>query len=410
MTFKSNLKPSESVVIQLLAKLAIEKGMIKIEPSIEKKASKDEDIIPSENFSENLVMLCSSLRKKGLASYASELENKFVSYKKAETHIYNVHNESGDDVIDMAHPNGSNQLDGLGNKDLGTVETQLDQHKKIMDVINSLPKKKLAAKNAINAVKLIIAQNVPNELSLNEKIDNIDNKDLVSYQEYYISIINKSIKLIDNIIAREKDLSDWNWHESWIIGEADTGLGLRSIEGHLDGLKNNLKDLSNEEASSSNNKEIKINLKTLVSIVDSASHISAENKSKYTAIAREISSKVDNAIDTINNKQNIVPNNQIKNPEENSKSQILLQRFDTDINSMKFLKARIIAKQLDNADALNQWIDKLIALTNSKKEQYLGLEPKPASQNDQSIIDAYNSQLDKIKSKVDTLRQQKGLL
>lgn len=95
------------------------------------------------SFDENILKLCEGLRAKGFDKHAEELENKFVSYKAAaNTHLYRVHDEDGEDQVHAAHPDGDAPTnDG----DLGDVETIVSKHKKIVDVIQKEPTGKLGA-------------------------------------------------------------------------------------------------------------------------------------------------------------------------------------------------------------------------------------------------------------------------
>ena len=101
---------------------------------------------------EKILSLCAKLRQEGFAKQADGLESKFLTYKSAAVHLYNTHNETGEDLINAAHPDGDNAIcdaaDGLG-----TVETVLSRHKKMVDVITKEPKGKLASRSASKLIK-----------------------------------------------------------------------------------------------------------------------------------------------------------------------------------------------------------------------------------------------------------------
>jgi len=91
---------------------------------------------------QNLLVLCSKLRKSGFDKYADNLEQKLAAFKLAETSLYNVIDETGEDLINEAHPKGDVKLfDAKDNH--GDVETILSQHEKIVDVVSTDPKKKV---------------------------------------------------------------------------------------------------------------------------------------------------------------------------------------------------------------------------------------------------------------------------
>lgn len=139
------------------------------EAETKQKAAED-----PKSFTESLLKLCSDLRSEGFTSYAHTLENKFLLLKqaealpitkKAEKHLYNVHDETGEDFIEFAHPGGgNNELDPHWD-DLGNIETIEERHKKIIDVLNKIPTHQSVqhkeAKKSINpavVAKIILAQ------------------------------------------------------------------------------------------------------------------------------------------------------------------------------------------------------------------------------------------------------------
>jgi hypothetical protein len=158
MTFK-HVKFEESVVMRSLEKLAKEKGLVKQDP-ITKSASKTVDLSPSTNLMENVLNLCAGLRQSGFHKEASEVEEKFVAFKQAQT-LYETSTEKGEDVIDAAHSKGSHHLEGV-DSDEAVVETILDNHLKSLKMIEKVPTGKLASsRDILHAVKVVLAQADP---------------------------------------------------------------------------------------------------------------------------------------------------------------------------------------------------------------------------------------------------------
>jgi hypothetical protein len=116
--------------------------------------------------------------------------------KKAETDLYNFNKETGEDVINTAHPEGSNDV-GLGPD--AEVETQLDQQRKILDVIRKQPKGKLASKTAISAVKLILAQQQPTAPVDSEKT--VESAQASALK--YVEVIFKIWEQIDELVKKD---------------------------------------------------------------------------------------------------------------------------------------------------------------------------------------------------------------
>ncbi len=116
---------------------------------------------PSNNLTENILKLCQGLRTQGFDKYASEIEVKFLQYKQADANgLYDVwhHGEpkSGEELLYQAHPDGSHKMVDVDGD--AVVEDLLEKQKKIQQVILKTPTGKLAAKDAVNIAKIILAQ------------------------------------------------------------------------------------------------------------------------------------------------------------------------------------------------------------------------------------------------------------
>jgi hypothetical protein len=92
-----------------------------------------------------LLKLCNKLRAEGYNKYAESIENKFVNYKTAGVHLYQAHKETGEDLVDQAHPDGDNKIVSDVSDNNGDVETIVSKHKKIVDIVNKQPTGKLAS-------------------------------------------------------------------------------------------------------------------------------------------------------------------------------------------------------------------------------------------------------------------------
>lgn len=150
-----HLKFEDSFTMRSLEKLAISKGMIKPD-AVVKNASQSQlgqDLEPTKDLVQNILKLCDGLRASGFEKQADALEFKFVQFKKEANELYNTSKEVGEDLVDAAHPKGSYKLEGVAGD--ATVETIIDQKKKIQDIVNKKPTGKLANnKDIIKAVKL----------------------------------------------------------------------------------------------------------------------------------------------------------------------------------------------------------------------------------------------------------------
>jgi uncharacterized protein YukE len=157
MTFK-HTKFQDSQIMRSLEKVAVEKGLVKPEESVKsihKTASNN--LAPSGNLTEDIIKLCAGLRADGFGKYAEEIESKFIMFKQADT-LYQTSKETGEDLVDAAHPEGSHKLEGLDHK----VLTIVDRKKEIEKIVNKQPIGKLATnKEILNAVKKALAADPP---------------------------------------------------------------------------------------------------------------------------------------------------------------------------------------------------------------------------------------------------------
>ena len=98
------------------------------------------------NLFESLVVLADSLRKKGFKEEAKRLDERICNYKTAEgeVHLYQTFEETGDDLLDSAHPDGDLAL-CPAKDNMGDIETLQSQHKKILKMLEKAPTGKLSS-------------------------------------------------------------------------------------------------------------------------------------------------------------------------------------------------------------------------------------------------------------------------
>ncbi len=155
MTSFKHMKFGDSSTMRSLEKLAISKGW-GIEAPIHKIASlAKKDLSISLNLTENILKLCSGLRTSGLEKYADDVEHKFMSYKSAQT-LYETSKETGEDLIDAAHPEGSHKMKDIAGD--ATIETIIDQHLAGLKMVKKNPTGKLFSyKEIMFAVKTALS-------------------------------------------------------------------------------------------------------------------------------------------------------------------------------------------------------------------------------------------------------------
>lgn len=181
-----------SPTMRQFSKIASDKGWLKSEKPIEKKAS-----ITSEpvGFVENAISLTAELRKQNnvvLNKLAEEIEYNLMQYKVAS--VYGVFNETGEDLVDQAHPDGSHKMEGMIGD--AVIETVVDQQKKIHEVVFKKPKGKLANRELIELVKQAsIIFDTKEEKEMKAEVSELFKK----YVEIPINgIVNNMIKWVDD--------------------------------------------------------------------------------------------------------------------------------------------------------------------------------------------------------------------
>jgi len=157
MTFK-HAKFEDSVIMRSLERVAREKGMIKDEP-LQKTASTNLNLSPSDSLMESILNLCAGLRVSGFSKYADELETNYLAYKRATNELYQTDEKAGEKEVQTAHPDGSHKLEGVLGDDLAVVEDILDRHLKMLEVVDKKPHGKLeSSAEVLSAVKKALGQ------------------------------------------------------------------------------------------------------------------------------------------------------------------------------------------------------------------------------------------------------------
>lgn len=108
------------------------------------------NLISQTNLISNIDKLCNSLRESGFHSYANEIESKFILFNKEAKS-----KEPGESLLEEAH---KEKEITYSDSVYGVVENLLNQHKKILDIVNKSPSGKLASKDILSHVKTVLSQ------------------------------------------------------------------------------------------------------------------------------------------------------------------------------------------------------------------------------------------------------------
>lgn len=293
MTYK-NIKFEDSAVMRSLERVAVEKGLVK--PDILKKEASAKPEEAPHTLSEKILKLCEGLREQGFQKYADEVEVKFLMFKKAENSLYDITKEEGKDLIEFAHPDGGKKLD-KGWSDLGTVETILEKQRKIQEVVNKKPTGKLASKNIINTIRIVLAQDAAEPTDPLDTVvedggagDTSSEED--SAQKYFLHLLKRTASLVSSIEnAYGKKLSDWSHYDPGAQTDNEAALGMSTVgttKGFLNNILENITSIQEMPISADAVDELKKNLRSFKIVVNKANNISANYKIRYDAQADAI--------------------------------------------------------------------------------------------------------------------------
>ncbi len=211
-----HLKSGQDSIESYFYKTALDKNLIDEESGISQALEqiKKNDLSVSEDLTENVLRLSSALRNRGLVNYANSLEQKLLAFKtSSNAHLYNVHGEEGKDLLDFAHPDGGPEM--AQSKDHnGVVETLLEQHKLITDVVKKQPTGKVGSLELIKMVKVVLAQSKISEHSKKKVSKHIDNTKsfLIKAKQYFLDsalpqTISADTGILGNDVIRQLDFT-----------------------------------------------------------------------------------------------------------------------------------------------------------------------------------------------------------
>jgi len=109
-------------------------------PVIKNASDETKDpLAPGDDLVSDINKLAEGLRTKGFKKEAEELEHNLIIYKIAETHLYKAFDETGEDLINFAHPGPNPNMDE-GKSPYGIIEDIFAQHKKMLEIARRDPK------------------------------------------------------------------------------------------------------------------------------------------------------------------------------------------------------------------------------------------------------------------------------
>lgn len=190
MTFK-HVKFGDSEMMRSFEKVAFEKGLAK--PEVITKKASSIDLVATDDLMHNIVKLCSGLRQSGFNKYADELESNFLALKMSSS-IYETSKETGEDLVDAAHPDGSHELEDIDGDSL--IETIIDQQLADLEMAGRNPTGKMSNAQAINSVRVVLGQVGA------VKPGTVEDAKLKSVKELFRKMTNGLINLLSKVLQR----------------------------------------------------------------------------------------------------------------------------------------------------------------------------------------------------------------
>jgi len=332
-----------------------------------------------------ILKLCNKLRAEGHNKYAESVENKFVNYKTAGVHLYQAHKETGEDLVDQAHPDGDNKIVSDVSDNNGDVETIVSKHKKIVDIVNKQPTGKLASYveqckialgQSITMPKTIDTMNIRELInSANEDIQKIYNMIVKSggISSIRLSDIRDRMSLISNLV--NTPIKDMSADE---INKAVSGVSAISQWLHPNLLHNYLPDLINKGVSTD------------------------ELWDKISGILNGATSKLKSAISKLVDEQYKDEPKDNVSVKQNPQADSITENFQSMMALITQLESQVNNGKSTNKAAQLAWLDQMNQAVGDKMAQYSSI------QNKEPVAKEYTDLLGQVKQRLDAFKSKLG--
>lgn len=383
MIFKHG-KFEDSVTMRSLEKLAKEKNLVQDKPVLKtaSKNNKSTDLSITSNLTNNILKLSSGLKQLGYADYANELEKNYINYKQANS-LYNVHKEDGDDLIHSAHPKGSHKLEGVDGD--AVVETVLDQHAKLVSIVNKNPSVKLSSSaEVINAVKLVLAVASAPEIKnlLNESYDLAAQARDVAFKVGNLSFVVKSW-VNSRIEAIKENVDAFNM----------TGEPIDDIVSSINALKRNFTpNLLHNLLPEFLNKGLTDDdvYKKVNGILQNSLTKAKEAKKALLEYHTTGNKTEEKAV--------------LETPQKtNSDIELLIKTYNDALKNIVRYKAEVEAKEIPESKTIISWLDNASAIIKNKLDKFNSYDPATKESVAKILLDKFNNEiqpkLDAVKNK-----------
>jgi hypothetical protein len=330
-----------------------------------------------------LLKLCNKLRAEGYNKYAESIENKFVNYKTAGVHLYQAHKETGEDLVDQAHPDGDNKIVPDVSDNNGDVETIVSKHKKIVDIVNKQPTGKLAL--YVEQCKMALGS-TSNDISI------------------IVKRINNNIDRLSKLISGAGSMTD--------VGALGIGTPLYTAKAYLDKIKNLI------SATIPSVKEIEeaINFIEFRSIIPGVGGIMSKLEPSFlgTGVDEAIWPKVKTFLDTMANdlKQLKTLSSQYYNEQSEVEQEkpttqqlptdSISENFQTVVQQLSELENKVNASNSPNKAKQLAWLSSMKEFVIEKSTQYF------SSANKETLAKTSTDILDQVKERLDAFKSKLG--
>jgi hypothetical protein len=342
-------------------------------PEVSVLPTKSEDT----SLTPTLLSLCNKLRAKGFFKQATALEKNLLLLKTAtaQTHLYRAHKETGEDLINSAHPDGDNKIVPDVSDNLGDVETIVSRHKKIVDVIQKEPTGKLASYVRQCKIALGAEENA-------EYLYQVAGTAFEKFRGVYDAVVRK-------LGEDSRDNEKWFSAIQNMIDKKDV-YHTEKMEDFLVNTLNDLKD-DKEPGFFSSGQERLVWQDEVLPMLEAAYKHAEDFRNAVAKIRKlETEEKVRGA------KEQVAENKPAGQAPTNDLAQQLMTDMRSVAKSIDQHRAQVRAKNLPNANELTAWLDKAEKFANDMVSEYSNL----ANKADPKTHDQYAAQLKQLSDKL----------
>lgn len=386
-----------SEIMRSFERVAQEKGLVQpdsVESKLHKLASAKiessrADLTTSDDVNQNLLKLCSGLRSKGLGKYAQSIEDKMMQVRAAEADLYNTQKETGESLLEEAHPEGSVEV-AEAEDDNGVVQTRSDIHKAVEEIAMKEPTAKLAREAVMAQLKVALGQAA------------------IMEGKRHVSV--KATALLGTLqAAHSKMLEVFVEDDDGVLGQFGKNLLGGSLTGWTKTFKRDATTKLNNLMSAVSNLDkgspgvainaIKNSAKEYVGFLSSKSEAAAV-AADCKKFANEIISVCDQGFEMMLKSDSEVKHESALTNHQGGPASKLAQRFAGLLSTVALYKSRLAARRHPKAAEYAAWLDRMAAFIAQEQHEFGSALPEHQGE----LVGDYDVRLNQIQAKLNNFK------